>query len=336
MAVGVGAGVETIEGDVERAADAGPRRRAAQMAVRFAALSAPAVVAATVAIGWIYAPYTEFDRPSFVAVIPFLGSVGLWSLGAAVWALPHDPRPSGRALGAGALLVAAVVVAAIAFAPDAPLRQAAWALAATMVLPNAVWATLAFPGVAMLAVRAVVAGIGAAMALPVVAVLVIISLSRSLPLIVAAGLGALLVHLPVTGFPSSIGAGRREHDGRGVPMVASGAIVLAVVVAGAGLVAKPAAPAESDPLLAEVAAAHRDLNAAVGWDSWRPNALTPTAARLERAAALSGGDAPELLEAVERVRAARAHDDRESAVIAHRIVAGFELKVRESRAFVRG
>lgn len=70
--------------------------------------------------------------------------------------------------------------------------------------------------------------------------------------------------------------------------------------------------------------------AAVGWDAWRPGALSPTRQRLARAIVLSEG-ARELVDADDYVREAIEGDDRNAAVVAHKIIAGFELNVRETR-----
>lgn len=86
---------------------------------------------------------------------------------------------------------------------------------------------------------------------------------------------------------------------------------------------------ESDPLAVGVRAAHFDLNDAVGYDRWEPAELEGTAESLRSLAGRSSSAEPRLLEAADLVERAIAEDEREDAVIAHRVVEGLERLIAE-------
>jgi hypothetical protein len=83
------------------------------------------------------------------------------------------------------------------------------------------------------------------------------------------------------------------------------------------------------PLVIGLHRAHDDLNAAVGYDRWEPEHLEGTADDL-RALAVRYDNAGAILEdAATEIDHAVAENDRQSAVVAHRIVDGLEARVRD-------
>ena len=82
------------------------------------------------------------------------------------------------------------------------------------------------------------------------------------------------------------------------------------------------------PLVIGLHHAHDDLNAAVGYERWEPEHLEGTADEL-RALAVRFDNAGLILEdAAVHIDQAIAENDRQSAVVAHRIVDGLEARVR--------
>ena len=312
-------------------------RWAARSALRYALVSAPGTILAAVAIGWSYSELTEFDRPSPVGALPFLGAQALWCVGAVLAVHRDDVDTRPRSLAVRLASIVAVLGLASLLAPPTPIPQGAVLLGVSFVLPTVVATALAWQGPLVAVLRAVVGGAGVVIGVPAALLVLLVAATRAMSIPLAASFAALVAHLPVT-FVTTVVRANRSPDGepappmRGRPAVALTPLVLFVAaLAGVGgIAARPLSPHEDDPLLAEVAAAHRDLNSAVGWDSWRPRALEKTAATLDRAVTLSD-EAPEMIDAAARVREALAHDDRDAAVAAHRIVAGFELNVREAR-----
>ena len=88
-------------------------------------------------------------------------------------------------------------------------------------------------------------------------------------------------------------------------------------------------PIDRHPLIAGLHAAHADLNAAVGFGRWRPEALTHTASDLRRLAVRYDNAGAILEEAAQRIDDARATNDRQAARTAHTIVDHLERRVRE-------
>jgi len=83
------------------------------------------------------------------------------------------------------------------------------------------------------------------------------------------------------------------------------------------------------PLVVGLHHAHDDLNAAVGYDRWEPEHLSGTADEL-RALAVSYDNAATILEdAAAEIDHPVDENDRQSAVVAHRIVDGLEARVRD-------
>ena len=83
------------------------------------------------------------------------------------------------------------------------------------------------------------------------------------------------------------------------------------------------------PLVVGLHRAHDDLNAAVGYDRWEPEALATTAADLRTLAVRYDNAGIVLEDAAANVDEAVREDDRAAAVLAHRIVDGLERRVRE-------
>lgn len=310
-------------------------RRAAYVA--FA--TSPATVLAAVAIGWMYSQFTEFDRPRPLTSLPFLIAQVVWCTGVVLLAWRSEVTTALRPVAVRLSVVGALLAVLVVTAPPTPIPQGAVLLGAAFVLPPIVVTALAWPGPLVAAVRAVVAGIGLAVGLPAALFVLLVAATRSMSIPLAASIAAFVAHVPITFLTTAI-----RGEGPAVPAavpqrhrvavaVAPLTLACAALLALGGLASRPLSPAEQDPLLAEVAAVHRDLNSAVGWDAWRPRALSSTSDRLTRAIALSEG-APEMVDAAAYVRDAIDDDDRAAAVVAHRIVAGFERNVRQARELV--
>lgn len=311
-------------------------RWSVRRAVRVAVATSPATIFAAVAIGWMYSQFTEFDRPRALTALPFLGAQAVWCGGVVVLTYRAEIATALRPLAGRIAIVGALLAAVVAAAPPTPLPQGAVLLGTTFVLPSVVVTALAWPGPLAAMLRAVVGGIGLAVGLPAALLVLLVAATRSMSIPLAASIAAFVAHVPITFLTTSIRGERAPvvaaSDRRRPDLVAVAPVSLAcaALLGLGGLATRPLSPAEQDPLLAEVAAVHRDLNSAVGWDAWRPRALSSTEERLARAVALSDG-APELVDAAAYVRDAIQSNDRSAAVVAHRIVAGFELNVREAR-----
>jgi hypothetical protein len=310
-------------------------RRAANVAIA----TSPATVLAAVAIGWMYSQFTEFDRPRPLTSLPFLIAQAVWCTGVVLLAFRGEVTTALRPLAVRLSVVGGFLAALVAAAPSTPIPQGAVLLGGAFVLPPVVVTALAWPGPLVAALRAVVAGIGLAVGLPAALLVLLVASTRSMSIPLAASIAAFVAHVPITLLTTVI-RGERTSVPVAVPprpaiavAVAPLALACAGLIALGGLASRPLSPAEQDPLLAEVAAVHRDLNSAVGWDAWRPRALSPTGDRLARAIALSEG-APEMVDAAAYVRDAIDDDDRAAAVVAHRIVAGFERNVRQARELI--
>jgi hypothetical protein len=83
------------------------------------------------------------------------------------------------------------------------------------------------------------------------------------------------------------------------------------------------------PLMIGLRSAHADLNRATGWGRWEPKELQGTAAELRALAVRYDNAGIELQDAAVAIDTALADDDRERAVVAHRIVAGLEHRARD-------
>lgn len=84
-----------------------------------------------------------------------------------------------------------------------------------------------------------------------------------------------------------------------------------------------------DPVATGVRKAHRRLNAAVGWNDWRPQHLRGVASDMRTLARVYGDDTrspvrSQLLEAAAAVERSQRRDEREEAVFAHRMVEQLE------------
>jgi hypothetical protein len=73
--------------------------------------------------------------------------------------------------------------------------------------------------------------------------------------------------------------------------------------------------------------AHDQLNAAVGWERWRPGELAGAADRLRAAAALDPTLGPRAVEAADLIDRATDDGNRDAAVRAHRVVSTIEVEL---------
>jgi hypothetical protein len=308
---------------------------------RYAAGAAVGVGLAVYAAVSTYGHYTELDRPSRVVALPFAAVVALVSVAIGLLASP-DPSASVvatlRSAATGLAAAAAPVGVFLALAPHRPLTQLAAVVLVVLATPPAVWLALAFPGLPLVLARALVALIVVVTVLPAAVFAGLVALARGYDLSMVVVAAAIAVHVPLTLLSSLIDRRAGDEDREPVATVRSVQPVAAIAVgalgfafAFVGLRSGARIDAGRDPVLAAVAAAHNDLNQAVGWDRWEPDQLEQTAGRLDEAATLADGGAPELAEAAADVRRALAAGDRDSAVAAHRIVAGFEQKIRYLR-----